>query len=199
VSDAPADDRRFMPQVGGDLPPGERPMVAVIRAVPGHEQPLAAAIATLTAAVRREPGCLEFRSFKDAANPGVFYLYEIYADTSAFRAHLTTDHVAHFFTELAQHSTADAQALVQLIELPAARGEEPPPRTPPRRGQDNEERPHAQGTTQTRRLNDKLSLIMLPAHDPTAAQLRSCALRRAACRVRWSRSGRLGAARAAWA
>ena len=86
---------------------------------PGHEQPLAAAIATLTAAVRREPGCLEFRSFKDAANPGVFYLYERYADTSAFRAHLTTDHVAHFFTELARHSTADAQALVQLIELPA--------------------------------------------------------------------------------
>jgi quinol monooxygenase YgiN len=109
VSDAPADDRQFMPQVGGDLPPGERPMVAVIQAVPGHEQPLAAAIATLTAAVRREPGCLEFRSFKAAANP----------DTSAFRAHLTTDHVAHFFTELAQHSTADAQALVQLIELPA--------------------------------------------------------------------------------
>jgi quinol monooxygenase YgiN len=119
VSDTPADDRQFMPQVGGDLPSGERPMVAVIRAVPGHEQPLAAAIATLTAAVRREPGCLEFRSFKAAANPGVFYLYEIYADISAFRAHLTTDHVAHFFTQLAQHSTADAQALVQLIELPA--------------------------------------------------------------------------------
>jgi len=118
VSDTPADDRQFMPQVGG-LPPGERPMVAVIQAVPGHEQPLAAAIATLTAAVRREPGCLELRSSKDAANPADFYLYEIYADTSAFRTHLTTDHVAHFFVELAQHSTADAQALVQLIELPA--------------------------------------------------------------------------------
>jgi hypothetical protein len=31
------------------------------------------------------------------------------------------------------------------------------------------------------------------------AQLRSCALGRAACRVRWSRSGMLGADRAAWA
>ena len=30
-----------------------------------------------------------------------------------------------------------------------------------------------------------------------AAQLRSCVLSRAACRVRWSRSGRLGADRAA--
>jgi quinol monooxygenase YgiN len=108
-----------MPQVGDDLPPGERPMVAVIRAVPGHEEQLAAAIATLTAAVRREPGCLEFRPFQDAANPGAFYLYEIDADNDAFRAHLTTGHVAHFFTELAQHSTAHAEALVQLAELHA--------------------------------------------------------------------------------
>jgi quinol monooxygenase YgiN len=94
-------------------------MVAVIRAVPGHEAQLAAAITTLTTAVRREQGCLEFRPFQNVANPGVFYLYEIYADTDAFRVHLATDHVAHFFTELAQHSTADAQALAQLIELPA--------------------------------------------------------------------------------
>ena len=117
---APAGDREFMPQVGDDLPPGERPMVAVIRAVPGHEQHLAAAIATLTTAVRREQGCLEFRPFQDVANPGVFYLYEIYADTDAFRVHLATGHVAHFFTELAQHSTTDATALVQLVELDAS-------------------------------------------------------------------------------
>jgi quinol monooxygenase YgiN len=113
-------DREFMPEVGDDLPPGERPMVAVIRAIPGHEPALAAAIATLTAAVRREPGCLEFRSFQDFANPGVFYLYEIYADTEAFRVHLATDHVSGFFAELARHSTADAGALVQLAELPLA-------------------------------------------------------------------------------
>ena len=92
-------------------------MVAVIRAIPGHEDQLVAAIATLTAAVRREPGCLEFRPFRDVADPRVFYLYEIYADADAFQAHLTTDHVTHFFTELAQHSTADARALVQLVEL----------------------------------------------------------------------------------
>jgi len=119
VNATPAGDREYMPQVGGDLPPGERPMVAVIRAVPGHEQHLATAIAALTTAVRREQGCLEFRPFQDVANPGVFYLYEIYADTGAFRAHLATGHVAHFFTELARHSTTDATALVQLVELHA--------------------------------------------------------------------------------
>ena len=116
---APAGDREFIPEVGDDLPPGERPMLAVIQAVPGHEHQLADAIATLTTAVRRERGCLEFRSFQDVANSAVFYLYEIYADTDAFRAHLATGHVAHFFTELARHSTTDAKALVQLVELHA--------------------------------------------------------------------------------
>jgi quinol monooxygenase YgiN len=112
-----ADEREFMPEVGDNLPPGERPMLAVVPAIPGHERQLTAAITTLTAAVRREPGCLEFRSFQNAVDPGVFYLYEIYADVEAFRVHLATEHVAHFFTELAQHSTADANALVQFVEL----------------------------------------------------------------------------------
>ena len=111
---APADDRQFMPDVSDDVPPGERPMIAIVRAVPGHDAQLAAAITTPATAVRHEPGCLEFRSFRDATNPAAFYLYEIYADTDAFRVHLTNDHVAHFFTELAQASTADAKALVQL-------------------------------------------------------------------------------------
>jgi antibiotic biosynthesis monooxygenase len=86
VNATPAGDREYMPQISDNLPPGQRPMVAVIRAVPGHEAQLAAAIATLTTAVRQEQGCLEFRPFQDAANPAVFYLYEIYADTDAFRS-----------------------------------------------------------------------------------------------------------------
>ncbi|MEV8372853.1 putative quinol monooxygenase [Kribbella sp. NPDC056861] len=118
MSTPPADDREFMPTVSDALPPGERPMIAVIRAIPTHEPQLAAAITTLATAVRREPGCREFRAFQDATNPGVFYLYEIYTDTAAFRLHLTTDHVAHFFNELAAHSSTDAGALTQLIELP---------------------------------------------------------------------------------
>jgi len=99
--------------------PGNLTTAAATRRNCTHETGCARNSGCSTAAVRREPGCLELRSSKDAANPADFYLYEIYADTSAFRTHLTTDHVAHFFAELAQHSTADAQALVQLIELPA--------------------------------------------------------------------------------
>ena len=112
-----AGERDYLPRIPEDLPPGIRPALAVVRAIPGHEQPLAEAIATLAAEVRAEPGCVEFRAFRDAAEPGVFYLYEIYASTGAFRDHLGTGHVAHFFTELRAHSTSDAQALVQLVEL----------------------------------------------------------------------------------
>lgn len=119
MSQAP-DVRNFMPDVADDLPPGQRPMIAIVRAMPGHEAQLASAISTLTIAVRHEPGCVEFRCFHDAADPTAFYLYEIYADTDAFRAHLHTEHVAHFFTELAQHSLSDAKALVQLIEVAVA-------------------------------------------------------------------------------
>lgn len=80
---APRADREFMPTVADDLPAGERPMVAVVRAVPGREPQLAAAVTTLTAAMPVEPGCLEFRPFRDATDSGVFYLYEIYADIDA--------------------------------------------------------------------------------------------------------------------
>jgi len=111
-------ERVFMPTVSDQLPDGERPMIAIVRALPRHEEALADATATLAAAVRREPGCKEFRAFRDADHPGIFYLYEIYADLRAFREHLITDHVAAFFGELEAHSTSDAGALTQLIELP---------------------------------------------------------------------------------
>ncbi len=44
-----------------------------------------------------------------------------------------------------------------------ARIEEPPPRTPARRGKNHQTGTHAQGTARTRRLNDKLRFLTLPA------------------------------------
>ena len=101
--------REFMPEVSDGLPPGTRPMVAIVHAITGHEDRLAAAITTLTKAVRGKPGCREFRPYRDFADPSPFYLYEIYDDTKAFRSHLATDHVGRFFTELERHTTATPQ------------------------------------------------------------------------------------------
>ena len=113
-------ERTFLPEVGDDLPAGPRPMIAVIDALPGHAGELRAAVRTLAAAVRREPGCLTFIPYQQVGAPGRFHLYEVYADVAAFRDHLRTDHVRRFFGALAAHSTAGAQNLAQLAELDVA-------------------------------------------------------------------------------
>ena len=42
--------------------------------------------------VRNEPGCVRFDVIQDGANPNRIYLYEVYADKTAFDHHLTTPH-----------------------------------------------------------------------------------------------------------
>ena len=108
----------YTPQLADDLPAGPRPMIAVVDALPGHAGELAAAIAELAVAVRREPGCLIFVPYQDLGTDGRFHLYEIYRDTAAFLAHLETGHVQRFFGALARHSSSTAQNLTQLAELP---------------------------------------------------------------------------------
>jgi len=39
-----------------------------------------------------EPGVLRFDILKDAASPGIYYLYEVYRDLAATEAHKETDH-----------------------------------------------------------------------------------------------------------
>jgi (4S)-4-hydroxy-5-phosphonooxypentane-2,3-dione isomerase len=51
--------------------------------------------ANATASLRDEPGCLVFDVHRDIETPTRFYLYEIYADESAFRiAHRSAPHYA---------------------------------------------------------------------------------------------------------
>lgn len=50
-------------------------------------------IANATASREREPGCRQFDVCEDG---GDIFLYEIYDDEEAFRAHLATDHFRHF-------------------------------------------------------------------------------------------------------
>ena len=42
--------------------------------------------------VRDEPGCFRFDILKDKEIPTRFYLYEVYRDEDAFKAHLETAH-----------------------------------------------------------------------------------------------------------
>lgn len=59
-----------------------------------HIEAFAAAIVdNARLSLEREPGCHQFDVCRDAAEPGLFYLYELYDDEAAFQAHL---HSAHF-------------------------------------------------------------------------------------------------------
>lgn len=48
--------------------------------------------------LEREPACRRFDVWTDAAEPGVFFLYELYDDRAAFDAHLETAHYLAFNT-----------------------------------------------------------------------------------------------------
>jgi quinol monooxygenase YgiN len=43
---------------------------------------------------RAEPGNLDYQVLRDPQTPGVFMLFERYADEAAFHAHLATEHFA---------------------------------------------------------------------------------------------------------
>src|SRR5689334_793943 len=47
---------------------------------------------------RREPGCRRFDVCRDRARPDIIFLYEIYDDEAAFKAHLDTSHFKAFAT-----------------------------------------------------------------------------------------------------
>jgi autoinducer 2-degrading protein len=46
--------------------------------------------------LEREPRCREFDVSHDPVDPGSFFLYEVYDDQAAFKAHCETQHFADF-------------------------------------------------------------------------------------------------------
>jgi quinol monooxygenase YgiN len=60
----------------------------------GEERSFLQAVARLAADTRKEPGCLEYRFHRDPEDARKFFLYELYADEQAYRAHQATEHFA---------------------------------------------------------------------------------------------------------
>jgi quinol monooxygenase YgiN len=68
-------------------------LVVEFRIKPAHIQAFAAAIrANAVASVEREPGCRQFDVCRDAKDPALFFLYELYDDEAAIQAHLQSLH-----------------------------------------------------------------------------------------------------------
>jgi quinol monooxygenase YgiN len=72
-------------------------VVVFFEAKPEHVANFKAAILENAAAsVRDEAGCRQFDVAQDAARPEQFFLYEIYDDEAAFKAHVETAHFKSF-------------------------------------------------------------------------------------------------------
>lgn len=69
---------------------------AVWTAQPGKEDVVRDAIEKLTPPSRDEPGNLFYQAYQDPAEPGVFRLFEIYADEAAYAAHGASEHFAAY-------------------------------------------------------------------------------------------------------
>ena len=76
-------------------------LYAEFTARPGAEDRVADLVRELTLRVRAEPGNVVFdpRTLRD--DPRRWFVYEVYRDEDAFRAHLAADYGAHFNAELA--------------------------------------------------------------------------------------------------
>lgn len=55
-----------------------------------------AIVANARASVADEPGCRQFDVAQDPNDPAQFFLYEIYDDEAAFKAHIQTTHFKSF-------------------------------------------------------------------------------------------------------
>ena len=58
----------------------------------GEEEAVLAAVRSLVAPSRGEPGCLLYLPSRDPENPRVFFIYEQYADRAAYEAHGVSEH-----------------------------------------------------------------------------------------------------------
>ena len=70
-------------------------------AQPGQEGVVLDAIEKLTPPSREEAGNRFYQAYQDPAEPGIFRLFEIYADEEAYAAHGASDHFKQYALEQA--------------------------------------------------------------------------------------------------
>src|SRR5262245_11786561 len=86
-------------------------VVVFFEAKAGHTAALRAALLTQSRnSLEREPRCRQFDVSEDPLDPNAFFLYEVYDDEAAFKAHLETEHFAAF-NETVSHLTASKRVL----------------------------------------------------------------------------------------
>ena len=78
---------------------------------PGHERQVAELFGPLTAASRKEPGCLFYVAHQHRDDPRKFLVYEQYKDDAALDAHRNSDHFKRYAADglykFVEHREAD--------------------------------------------------------------------------------------------
>ena len=86
-------------------------VIVFFEAKAAHVEEFKAAITiNAKASVDDEPGCRQFDVAQDPNDPAQFFLYEIYDDEAAFKAHLASDHFKHF-DQISAPWTADKKVM----------------------------------------------------------------------------------------
>ncbi|CAN5712695.1 hypothetical protein BH11MYX1_BH11MYX1_39750 [soil metagenome] len=73
---------------------------ATIIAQPGKQDAVRAALVTLAAAARTEPGNVSYIVCQDPKHATNFYTYELYKDQAGAAAHMTSPHLAAAFAQV---------------------------------------------------------------------------------------------------
>ena len=94
-------------------------LVVEFRIEPAHVAAFEAAIIANARASRdTEPGCRQFDVCRDPADPGLFFLYELYDDDAAIQAHLRTPHYLHM--EATTASWVQGKVVRRLVRVAPA-------------------------------------------------------------------------------
>ncbi|MCK0117621.1 antibiotic biosynthesis monooxygenase [Isoptericola sp. S6320L] len=83
----PGRARGGSPRRGGDGT--TRALYAEFTALPGSLERVAELVVELTEQVRAEPGNIAFEPHRLESDPARWFVYEVYADDDAFRAHVS--------------------------------------------------------------------------------------------------------------
>ncbi len=71
-------------------------MIVKIKAKEDTLEQLKAAALKAVAATREESGCITYTFHQDLKEPTTLFVYEVYADKGAFKAHATSAHMAEY-------------------------------------------------------------------------------------------------------
>ena len=90
---------------------------------PGHtDEFIEASHGDAQGSTRDEPGCFRFDMNQDAEIPSRFYLYEVYRDEEAFKAHLETPHFKKWREIVKPYFDGDTEKVVMKTIFPSDAG-----------------------------------------------------------------------------